>query len=662
VNWLALAPAEIAAIWIPLAALALWLYLHHRRPQHKKVSTLRFWASVQSASQPRRRKIHEPWAFLAQLMFLLLLILALANPRWGSLLVGRSVVLVLDTSIWSQARPADGTPWIERERAEALHLLDALPSGDRVLLLRAEPDAAPILPFTEDRAMLRRAIGNAQPSSTTADIPRALEIGRAALAGSRRGLLAYVGPGMIDEEQDGRLNEFRAQMAASEKNGGPPQFLIRLTGDSASVHNRGITRVSLRRDPQQPDRWHVLTQLKNYSDLTADVVMKLSVNGQPLGERHIAIAPNEMANNEDEFTWGKGGMFQAEISPSDALDADNRATVTLPTFRTVRVAVFESNNSSFATSLLSVLSSNPYVEAQVVSPAKAVDVSPDVAIYQGGNFPDQPVFNSIWFLGGQPLQGSRPVRITGWNAQHPVTRWIRTHDVSIRNPATLNVLPTDTILAYAEGNPPAPLILAREQNGRRMLIIGFDPHDSNLPLESAFPLLMAGGMEWMTHSVDEAADSLSAGELDIPGPVTRIISPSGRDMLFAHKGPDAHLLAAETGIYRVITPSGETSLAINAPLLPAKQLKVTQAEAAGVESEPLRPESWGLWRWLVLLAILSLWLEWWLYYSSRQRRRAAEIRESPGDNPSQNVDREYDEREESEVRAPSLASKISYRG
>src|SRR5215469_13799780 len=147
-NWLALSPVEIAALWTALAAGALWLYLHHRRPQRKRVSTLRFWASVQPVSQPRRRKLREPWAFLAQILFLLLVVVALGNPRWGPAAEARSVAIVLDASIWSQARPAGGPAWIDLERAEALRLVNSLPEDDRVLLLRAEPDAPPILPFT----------------------------------------------------------------------------------------------------------------------------------------------------------------------------------------------------------------------------------------------------------------------------------------------------------------------------------------------------------------------------------------------------------------------------------------------------------------------------------------------------------------------------------
>jgi Ca-activated chloride channel family protein len=664
-NWLALSPAEIAVVWAALAATALWLYLHHRRPQHRKVSTLRFWASVQPVSQPRRRKLREPWAFLAQAFFLLLLVLALANPRWGNAFQGRSVAIVLDTSIWSQARPAGEPAWIDLERTEALRLLDSLPSVDRVLLLRAEADAPPLLPFTTDRVSLRRAIMDARASSVAADLPRALEMGRAALGGASRGLLVYVGPGLVNSEQGSgqgpeqarSLDEFRAEVESPGSNAGQPQFLMHLVGDWASVQNRGITRLSLRRDAAQPDRWRLLTQLKNYSKEKADVVLAFSVNGQPLGQRKLSLAPEALANAEDEFTWDQGGTLQAEITPSDALQADDRATVNLPTFRTVRVAVFASNASPLAADLISVLSSNPYVQAQVLPPELSANISPDVAIYQGVNIPVHPEFNSIWFLSGSPVANARPLRVTGWNLQHPVTRWVRTHDISVRNPAALKVEPGDTVLAYTEGEPLAPLILAREQNGRRILIVGFNPHDSNFPLESAFPLLMAGSVEWMTHSVDEVADSFSTGEIDLPGPVAKIIAPSGKEVPFARKGADVHFLALGTGMYRIVAPGGETNIAVNPPALPAQRVQLTVAEAAAVEGESRPPAAWDMWRWLVLLAFAALWLEWWLYYSARERQRAAEVREAPGDQPLAELARELEEQEESGFRNPNLVGR-----
>jgi hypothetical protein len=432
---------------------------------------------------------------------------------------------------------------------------------------------------------------------------------------------------------------------------------MRLVGDWDAVRNRGITRLSLRRDAAQPDRWRLLTQLKNYSNEKADIVLAFSVNGQPIGKRKLSLAPEALANAEDEFTWDQGGMLQAEISPSDALQADDRATVNIPTFRTVRVAVFASGATPFAADLLSVLSSNPYVQAQILPPELSANISPDIAIYQGANLPAQPDFNSIWFLSAPPVAGSKPLRVTGWNLQHPVTRWVRTRDISVRNPAALKVEPGDTVLAYTEGTPPVPLILAREREGRRVLIIGFNPHDSNFPLESAFPLLMAGSVEWMTHSVDEVADSLSTGEIDLPGPVTKIIAPSGKEVPFARKGADIHLLASETGMYRIVAPAGETSMAVNPPALPAQRLQLTAAETAEVEREPLPPATWDMWRWLVVLAILALWLEWWLYYAARERQRAAEVQEAPGDQPLPELDPDLEEQEESGFRNPNFVGR-----
>jgi hypothetical protein len=655
-NWLSLSPAEIAAMWAILGAAALWLYLHHRRPQRRKVSTLRFWASVQAVSQPRRRKVREPWALIAQVLFLLLILLALANPRLGITTAGRSVVMIFDTSIWSQAHPAGEAAWIDQERAEALRVIDSLPKSDRVLLLRSEGDAPPIVPFTTDHDELRRAISTVQTSGSAPDIPRALQIAHAAVAGSVRSLLIYVGPGMLNDEQSRSLDEFRASLATPGQNGNDTQFMVRLAGAGAAIDNRGITRLSLRRDAAQPDRWHLLTQLKNYSASKADVILKLSVNGESLGEHTIALTPNELANTENEFVWDKGGYLQAEIGPPDALEADNRAVVNLPTFRTIHVAMYVGGNSDFATNLLSVLSSNPYVETQVVLPGMPLQSLPDVAIYQGTSLPAEPAFNSIYFLAGP--SASRSVRVTQWNAQHPATRWVRSHDISVRNPASLTALPTDAVLAYTDETPPKPLILAREQNGHRLLIVGFDPHNSNFPMESAFPLLMAGGMEWMTHSVDEAADSVSTGELDLPGSVTRVIAPSGRDVPFARTGSGVHLLALETGMYRVVTPSGETTIAINTPLLPAQRLDATPAETAGIESEPRQIIGSDLWRWPVLFAIVALWLEWWLYYSSRERQRTVELPETAGDFSSQQfLDGELDDSEELDTRKPNFVAR-----
>jgi hypothetical protein len=98
-------------------------------------------------------------------------------------------------------------------------------------------------------------------------------------------------------------------------------------------------------------------------------------------------------------------------------------------------------------------------------------------------------------------------------------------------------------------------------------------------------------------------------------------------------------------------------MAVNPPALPAQRVQLTSAEAAEVEREPLPPASWDMWRWLVLLAIVALWLEWWLYYTARERQRAAEVEEAPGDQPTLEFDSDLEEQEESGFRNPNFVGR-----
>ncbi|HVB58826.1 MAG TPA: BatA domain-containing protein [Candidatus Acidoferrales bacterium] len=618
-SWLALSPLEVVLLSFAATAVALWLYLH-QRPVRRRVSTLRFWTDLPSSSYRRRRSLREPWAFLAQVLFLVFLIMALANPRWGREIASRRVVLVLDTSIWSQLQPAGEAPWIDQVRQDASQILNELPASDDVLLLRADVDATPIVPFTQDRLAQRRAIAQIRASSTVADVPSALEMGRAALAGARRGLLVYIGSGMVDDQQSRRTDEFRQSLEPNSGTGDHPQFLLRLVGGRTPVENRGIARLALERDPMQPDHWHVLAQLKNYGQTPAKSGFQLKMNGQIVGQHTVSLVPYGFADLHDELTSEQGGLLQAQISPADALKADDHAVVYVPPFHQIRVVVFTAR-PGFTRALRPVLSTDPYLRAEFSRPGVVPAVAPDIAIYDGAILPAQPAVNSIYFVRGQHASVSGQIRLTNWNPQHPVTRWVRTRDVSVRNPALLDVRRTDVVLASSDGHPPKPLIVAREQNGHKILLIGFDPQDSNFPQQAAFPLLVAGAVEWLTHPVEDVASVLSAGELDLPGPVVRIVGPSGQDVPFARNGSGAHLLALDTGAYRVVGPNGATTFEVNAPaLLPFQRLNPTSLETAPVAPEVIPNKGRDLWQWLVALAMIALWTEWWLFYRERLNR------------------------------------------
>jgi hypothetical protein len=415
----------------------------------------------------------------------------------------------------------------------------------------------------------------------------------------------------MDDKQIQEVNEFRETLATRSGRGNV-QFLARLVEDSSPLENRGITRLALKRSEEHADEWSLLTQLRNYGATPAEVILNLSVNGQIFRRGRVSIAANGTTSVTDDFTSPGGGLLQAEIATADELNADNRAQIELPTSQPISVAVLTARDS-FITRLRMVLSANPYVHADFMTPGTKPKA--DVIIYDGPVPADAAAANSISFAA--VLRGSSPphrVRLANWNVEHPVTHWIQSRDVSVRVAEPLEARQGDVVLASSADASKEPLILARQENGYRSVIVGFDPLDSNFTMEPAFPLLVAASMEWMTRQIGESSEGLTAGALDLSGAIASIVAPSGQSVPFARNGDGVHLFAAESGLYHLTGAGGAASFAVNVPPLPTGRWRPTAEEEASVEAEPIAAPQRDLWRWFAGIALLAIWLEWLFFY------------------------------------------------
>ena len=101
-----------------------------------------------------------------------------------------------------------------------------------------------------------------------------------------------------------------------------------------------------------------------------------------------------------------------------------------------------------------------------------------------------------------------------------MTRWIQSRDVSVRVAGPLEARQGEWYWHLRRPAAYEPLdSRARQENGYRSVIVGFDPLDSNFTMEPAFPLLVAASVEWMTRQIGEGAEGLTAGPLDLSGAV-----------------------------------------------------------------------------------------------------------------------------------------------
>src|SRR5213075_3025794 len=79
-------------------------------------------------------------------------------------------------------------------------------------------------------------------------------------------------------------------------------------------------------------------------------------------------------------------------------------------------------------------------------------------------------------------------------AGHPLLAGVDLHALLVRRAQKLAPVPwLEPVVQTDQG----PLLLAGEYEGRRVVVLPFDPRDSNLPKLAAFPLLMANVVEWL---------------------------------------------------------------------------------------------------------------------------------------------------------------------
>lgn len=188
-----LAAAGIACIAIPIII----HLLMHRRRKPVMWGAMRFL--LEAYRRQRRRLMLEKWLLLAcRCLLIALLALAIGRPFVGRLLgagAGRTLYLLIDNSLTSGLRAADGTTALEHHKAAAKAAIEALRTariggtpgseGDRVALIALGGPAEPVvMPPSADLAAVARLIDDLRPTDSRADIPGALQMVADALAGA----------------------------------------------------------------------------------------------------------------------------------------------------------------------------------------------------------------------------------------------------------------------------------------------------------------------------------------------------------------------------------------------------------------------------------------------------------------------------------------------
>ena len=634
--FLNLSLGQFLGLFSAVAAFSVALYLLDRTRRKEVVATLRFWVVPgQPSPVTRRRKIQQPISLLLQLLGMALLLLALAEFQFGGRQSQRrDHVIVLDTSAWmgaqapgaqvpgaAQVPNRPGATLMDLAKAGAIGWLRAVPSADRVMLIRADGLATPATAWENDHRNIIKAILESQPGATALNLSQGLnfasQIQKAAGSGVS-GEIVYVGPGRLTAREANNLNL-------------PNLPALRVIAVNDDVANAGLRSLGARRAPGK-DAWDVLARIHNYGGSPRAVSVTLAFGNAPEGTRTVVIPAGGEQEASFQVNTRAAGVLDARLYPKDAFLGDNYAALEIPQMRSVHAIVYSDQPDR----IRPALASDPRViadfrpTAQFKAEAPKADTLLDTLLildrFRPAAFPSG---NVLWI---DPPSGpgagvikervDHPKEIS-WTPDQPLTTGLRVRDLQIDQASVFEPATGDMRLASIDKG--AIAIASVSSDGKSHVVtLGFDPFAPALRYELATPLLLANVLRYMAPDVFRDIDVGTQSAGAVVSPVTeeqaagknslQVLSEAGASLPFNVRDRQVEFFAGDASRVRVIAGNNERVYSLTLPEMWDVKWTPPATVRHGVPAwnDALR-RSRDIWPFLAALGVVLLLIEWYFY-------------------------------------------------
>jgi Ca-activated chloride channel homolog len=606
-NFLAPAAFGFAAA-IPVVVL---FYLLKRKRVVRLVSSTVLWQRFVADAQASApfQKLRKNWLLILQILLLLLVVLALARPYFATKVAPAQLrVVILDASASMQA--TDETPSrFEKARAEALKWVDSLAINDQMVILQAGVNTEVKQSATSEKASLRRAVQACQCSDGPTRLVAALRMAESLVRDQRGAEIHLFSDGAVSD-----LSEF--------DNKGLP-LIYHEVGKTSE--NLGITALDVRANPENAQQRAVYCSVANFSSNSVQTELELRLNNSLVETRPVNAAPGEVSPQLFLANQAEDGVFTLRLTGTDALAADNQASIVSLLPKPVKVLLVTRGNRLLEKALRAAANVQLATSSDLTDPAAGFDfvvldgITPNV--WPQGNVLAIHVINTNWFPDASRIEGPS---IVDWRTAHPLLRYAGLDNVQIAESLAAKAPPWAVSLV---DSPQAPLILAGDLGRQRILWIGFDLLESNWPLRISFPIFIANAVEWLNPANAKGGQLLvKAGEafrlaLSRPETSAVITLPDGNTRNATLDPGATEFVFGDTlkqGVYRVRVGTNETTFCVDlldaaeSNIKPREQLQL--GKYSTVTATTRQRTNMELWRTIASLGLLVLLFEWWYYH------------------------------------------------
>ena len=602
-----------------LAVPIIIMYMLRLRRREVLVSSTLLWQKLL-----RDREANAPWQklrrnllLILQLLILAALVLAMARPFLPvPSVISGSVVVLLDGSASMLATDVEPTRF-DAAKAEVERLIDDLGGGSQMTIIRVGQTPQVLTAATGDKTLLHAALAAAAPDPAAADWAAAFALASGAAQGFRDAQIVVV--------SDGGLPTDLPPLPTT------PIYLP----IGSSAENLAISALATR---DTETAVQLFASVANMGTIDREALLSITVDGALFDSRRISIPAGSTANTTWELP-NETATIEAHLSENegDYLPLDDRAWAVHEGGISNRTLLVTEGNI-FLEQVYSVL---PGIQAFKTTPGSDIITSEnfDLYVFDGAALPDpipaadlliiNPPFNGATASAPNDLfsvSGIFSDTVAVRLVDTPLLEFVDWRNVHIRQAKQVSAAWAQP-LVQAEGGP---LILIGERDGHRIALFTFDLRDSDLPLQIAFPILMANITGWLSPGrAFDAPTGLQPGDPVslTAGASTTAVSvqePNGETWR-AVVGED-DLIFTETdepGLYNVLLrdsggdrPSGSFAVNLFSPaesaIAPQTAIHVGQTTVKTAVAGDIGQRE--LWPWLVAIAVIILVAEWWVHH------------------------------------------------
>ena len=624
-----LIPAALGLL--ALAIPIIILYLLKVKREDVTVSSNFLWQRALEERQVNApwQKLQKNWLLFLQLLLLLLLVFVLSRPflQTQAQASGNMIVL-LDASAGMQA--TDVAPnRFAAAKDQINNMIDSMGSGDQMtlVLMRTFPDV--LATNSTDKAALKAALNSAQVTNEPAQSKSSLVLASAAADRTPGTTVVVVSSGGFARQED--LPSLKAKS----------KYVKIGTGDA----NEAISALSLRETGGGPQ---LFVGLNNYGGAPAKVTLSITIDNKLFDTRDISINPEDKASLTLSDLPITAHVVDAKIQPSngsgtqDFLAVDNEAW-TLRNAGTPQNILLVTSGNTFLELFLSRL---PNYKVSKIAPENYESLanrdSYDVYIFDtfapdqlppGGVFLVDPPTSSYL-----PLTGTiNTPSFARLNQNDPLLRYADLSSVFIKA-ANQYTFPT-WLQGVAFNTDGTPLLASGDNNGHHVVLLSFDTHQSDIGLNTAWPILLINTLSWLQpagaldqvtalNPGDPISFQITAGDqvsVQPPNANTEILKPSGGVASFTDTGRTGIYNVTRQGTVAGAKPATQESFVVNlysslsSNIHPLDDLGL-QGAITTATSNATRSEQ-EIWQPIALVALLILMFEWWVFYRANRGRR-----------------------------------------